>query len=274
MQNFSNQGNTRQLSHLQHAWFDVVQSLAHRLSVRLFHLPFGLLLQTLVNVGIEPVASQLGFSQLARSPDRPQAASLATMTFERLHHVPFRTGVEEGEEVVLVQVLVLGDPHFHLVHVILKGWCAGMIDVKQVGAEIDMGAVGGLNRGPSAMLDEEVAGDGTEERASWQSDKRSWVRLVLSVDAVDFDEVRVTGLLPGGAFGDNGHGEWMRCISQCGARMAKTLSVRFSPVDRHPSKSQDGLLLLFSISSQYIHSNSNHYLSPQSPPQLVERMLQ
>ena len=80
-----------------------------------------------------------------------------------------------------------------------------MVDVEQVGVEVDMETRGRFDRGPCAFFDEEMARDGREGGPGREGDKRGGVGVVGAGNVVDLDEIWMARLLPCRGVWGNGH---------------------------------------------------------------------
>ena len=104
-----------------------------------------------------------------------------------------------------MQVSVARDPNLHLVDVVFKRRGTGVVDVEKIRVEIDVHAISCFDRGPGTILDEEMVGDGREDRSGWKRDQRGGVGGESVRDMMDFDKSGMAGLLPGGILGADSH---------------------------------------------------------------------
>ena len=81
-----------------------------------------------------------------------------------------------------------------------------MVDVEEVGIEVDVHAVCCLDGRPGAVFDEEVVGDGRKDRAGREGDERGGEGGELTRRSMDTHELGMAGLLPGRIIGFGGHG--------------------------------------------------------------------
>lgn len=161
--------------------------------------------QLLLDMLVQPIPFQVHPAHLARAHDLPQARRFAAKAFKRLRHLPLRARVEKRQHVPLLQVAVPGHPHLHLRRVVFQRRVARVVDVEEIGVEVDVATRGRFDRGPCAFFDEEVARDGREGSAGREGDERGGVRIVGAGDVVDLDEVGMARLLPCRGVGGNGH---------------------------------------------------------------------
>ena len=63
------------------------------------------------------------------------------LTREGFLHVPFGTGIEEGQSIPSLQWFVVGNPDLEFGHVEQQGWTARMIAEDEVGVQFDAAAI-------------------------------------------------------------------------------------------------------------------------------------
>lgn len=118
---------------------------------------------------IQPISLQLRERHILgpANPAFTHIAGRTTHTLEGLSHLPLGTGVEEGQDIALVQRPVVDHPHLHGMHVKDQRRIARVVNKHQVGVELDMRVAAGLHR-RVGFGTRRGGGDFGKEGSGWQ----------------------------------------------------------------------------------------------------------